>query len=85
MHEVIPKIERLQAAKGDVIIRQGDPGDSLYLVLSGRLNVVSSDASGREIVLTVLEPGRTVGEISLLTGERRTATVVAVEDSQLLR
>lgn len=85
LHEVIPKIERLQAAKGDVIIRQGDPGDSLYLVLSGQLNVVSSDASGREIVLTVLEPGRTVGEISLLTGERRTATVVAVEDSQLLR
>lgn len=84
LRQIVPMLEHVQVAKGEVVIRQGDPGGSMYLLRSGRLEVVSRDSSGNEIILNVLEPGRTVGEVSLLTGERRTATVVATEDARLL-
>lgn len=82
---VAPNLEQISVSESEVLINEGDPGDSMYLVHEGRLKVVSKDREGKEVVLNYLEPGRTVGEISLLTGERRTATVVAVEPSRLLR
>jgi NTE family protein/lysophospholipid hydrolase len=82
---IVPELEPISVDKGQHLIHQGDPGDSMYIVQHGRLEVIARDSAGQETVLNTLEPGRTVGEISLLTGERRTATVVAVEPSQLLR
>jgi predicted acylesterase/phospholipase RssA/CRP-like cAMP-binding protein len=82
---VIPDIERISVAEEEVVIREGDPGDSMVLLHKGRLKVIARDSEGNEIILNYLEPGRTAGEISLLTGERRTATVAAAEASDLLR
>ncbi|MFQ3665653.1 MAG: Crp/Fnr family transcriptional regulator [Sphingomonadaceae bacterium] len=72
------------ARRGETLIRQGDPGDTLLIVLEGHLKVVLLAASGREIVLDFPGPGAVVGEIAILDGGPRTASVVAVEDSRLL-
>ncbi|HSC26375.1 MAG TPA: cyclic nucleotide-binding and patatin-like phospholipase domain-containing protein [Vicinamibacterales bacterium] len=69
---------------GEVLFRQGDEGDSLYIVVSGRLRVVS-EADGAETVLAELGVGETVGEMAVLSGEPRSATVFAMRDSQLAR
>ncbi len=69
---------RLQA--GEVLFSEGDSGRDLYFVLGGRLRAV---AGGR--VLSEMSRGESIGEIALLTGEPRTATVIAVRDSELVR
>jgi CRP-like cAMP-binding protein len=78
-------LQRQQAAPGDVIIRQGDPGHALYLVEAGRVEVRRQLPDGRAVVLAVLGPGDYVGEIALITGGERTADVVALDDVRLLR
>jgi len=70
---------------GDVLFRQGDPGDALYILLSGRLRAVAEDPDGGRRVLNDMGPGECVGEMALLTGDPRSATVLAVRDSQLVR
>ena len=69
---------RLQA--GEVLFSEGDSGRDLYFVLGGRLRAMAG-----ERVLNEMSRGESIGEIALLTGERRTATVVAVRDSELVR
>src|SRR5918995_4844297 len=74
--------ERLRA--GDWLWRQGDPGDSLYVVLTGRLEaVLEVPAPAR--VLRVVGRGQAVGELALLTDATRSASVRARRDSELLR
>ena len=81
--EVAAQLEPVQAAAGDVLFRQGDAGDGLFLLVSGRLRVTV--AAGRaERVLYDLGRGAIVGEIALLSDRPRTATVHAVRDSDLL-
>ncbi len=63
----------------------GDRSDDLYVVVSGRLDVVQPDGAGGEIHLRRLSHGDTVGEIALIDGEPRSATVRAVRDAVLLR
>ncbi|MFT5040939.1 MAG: NTE family protein [Hyphomicrobiaceae bacterium] len=71
---------------GAVLFQQGDPGDSMYLVLHGRLHVLMRDAeSGQEELLGEVLAGEAVGEIGLITGEARTATLTAIRDSDLIR
>jgi CRP-like cAMP-binding protein len=74
----MPFARRLAPKRGDVIIRKGDPSDSLYLVLEGSLWV--------EEARTELGAGTVVGEIGVLSGTRkRTATVIAKSDCVLAR
>lgn len=70
---------------GEVLMRQGDPGDSMYLSVSGRLRVSVHDDDGVERMLREMGRGEIVGEMSLYTDEPRTATVVAIRDSVLVR
>lgn len=69
---------------GDWLFRAGDPGDSAYLVISGRLRVVAGEGV-EERVLNEVGGGETVGEMSLLTDDVRSAGVYALRDSQLVR
>ena len=64
-------------ADGEAIVRQGQPGDSMYVVSSGRAAVM---LEGQRKPIAVIEKGGYFGEMSLLTGEPRTATVVAQGD-----
>ena len=66
---------------GEAIVRQGDPGESAYVVCDGRVRV-TLDPGGAE--LAVLDPGGYFGEMSLLTGDVRTATVRSLGDCRVL-
>ena len=72
-------------AKGEVIFHEGDPGESLHLVRSGRLAVRVSTIGGETATLSVLSPGDAFGELALLRpSHERTATVIALERSETL-
>jgi CRP-like cAMP-binding protein len=62
--------------QGDVILREGDPGDAFYAILSGTVSV-SADDFGNEKHIALLEAGSVFGEIAALTREPRTATLTA--------
>lgn len=66
------------------VCRKGEAGDALYVVITGKLKVTAQSEDGREAILAILEDGETFGEMSLLDGRPRSATVVAVEDGELL-
>jgi CRP-like cAMP-binding protein len=68
-------------APGEVIVRIGDPGSTLYIVRSGRVSVVREHQSGSEMALATLGPGEFFGELSIFDGEKRSATVVALEET----
>ena len=67
-----------QFPKQAILINEGDVGDSLYVILAGRVKVYASNAAGREVVLNFHGPGEYVGEMSL-DGAPRSASVVTVE------
>ena len=71
---------------GEVLFKEGDPSDSLYIVISGRLRVVSRAAEDQsERVVADLGHGEIVGEMGLVCDEARSATVVAVRDTNLAK
>src|SRR5262249_54178753 len=70
---------------GEMLFRAGDPGDALYIVARGRVEVLKGHATdGDSAPLAVLGEGHAFGEMALLSGGLRTATIRAVEDTQLL-
>ena len=69
-------------APGEAIVRMGEPGSTLYVIRSGRVNVVREQPSGNSVVLAVLGPGEFFGELSIFDGERRSASVIAVEPTE---
>jgi CRP/FNR family transcriptional regulator, cyclic AMP receptor protein len=66
-------------ARGEVVFHQGDSGDTLHVVLEGSLKVVVTTDSGEEAIVALLGPGEVCGELALLDGVPRSATVVALE------
>src|SRR5689334_12112663 len=76
--------ERRRFRRGAVVFSQGDEGSQLYVVASGRLKLAVTTASGSTIVLTTLTHPDTFGELALIDGRPRSATVAALEDSLLL-
>jgi CRP-like cAMP-binding protein len=69
--------------KGTTVFRQGDAGDALYAVISGQVRISAASHDGREVFLSLMEPGDTFGEIAVIDGLERTAGAVAVADSSL--
>ena len=74
----------IRVLAGDWLLREGDAAEDLFVVVRGRLRVVTR-AGGAERTLRVLGPGAAIGELALLTGAPRSASVQAVRDSTLLR
>ena len=68
---------------GERVVRQGDAGEVLYVIVSGRADV-RLEQGGLSSTVTTLEPGKFFGEMSLLTGEPRSATVVAVTELSVI-
>jgi len=67
--------------KKSILINEGDEGGSLYLILSGRVKVYTSDASGKELVISICEAGEILGEMGL-DGGVRSASVEAMEPTR---
>ena len=70
--------------RGETVINKGDAGESLFVIVGGQASVRLSGEGGRELVAGSLNPGNTFGEMSLLTGAPRNATIVAESDLRLL-
>ncbi|MGY2702832.1 Crp/Fnr family transcriptional regulator [Nocardioides sp. HB32] len=83
---VLSAARRRSYGRGDVLVHEGDPSDSLHLVSSGRLAVRVSTSGGENATLNLLGPGDYFGELSLLEGSPpvRSATIVALEDAETL-
>ena len=77
-------VTRRSVTRGTIIMAAGDPTDSLYIVLSGRLKVMMSDADGKEVILTIIGPGEFFGEMGLIDDAPRSASVIAIEPCELL-
>jgi len=83
-------LEWVEIRSGEVLMRQGDPGEAMYLLVSGRLRAYGENGgenggAGPRRMLREIARGEIVGEMSLYTDEPRSATVVAVRDSVLVR
>src|SRR5262245_38671389 len=76
------ELETLSLRRGDVLVRQGETADALYVVVTGRFAIT---VEGRRQAIAELGPGQPVGEIAFLAGGPRTATVTALRDSVVLR
>jgi len=79
------EMETIEARKGEVLFSEGEPGDSLYIVLSGKLKVGRRAGDGRQNLIAVMGPSDMVGELSLFDPGPRTATATAVVDTRLAR
>ena len=77
--QIMERAVATRLAKGDTLYRQGEPGDSLTILLSGSLKVINVTAEAKEVVLGFLKAGALIGEIAALDGRERTASVVALE------
>jgi putative ABC transport system ATP-binding protein len=78
--EVAERMQTERFASGDVVFRQGDPGDKLYLIRSGSVEVVQEDDGARR-VLAMRRAGEVFGELALLSNKPRSATIVVAEDA----
>jgi CRP-like cAMP-binding protein len=84
MVAVIQGLELLSFEPGDVILHEGEPGHSLYMLASGKVKIFRRNASGRSALVGELAEGAFFGEGSVLTGRPRNATVVAASRCELL-
>lgn len=78
------RVRMLPFGAGEAVVREGEQGDSMYIIYDGVCEVLREDKRGGRNRLALLQKGDFFGEMSLLTGEKRTATVAAIGDSLLL-
>ena len=83
--KIVPLLQEEQYEFGDILVRQGDPADAFYVLVSGRARVLKIDKSGNEIPLSALKPGDSFGEAALTEGGTRTATVRCSTAVEVLR
>ncbi|MEJ2054879.1 MAG: cyclic nucleotide-binding domain-containing protein [Calditrichaceae bacterium] len=83
---IAEKLTLVSFKRNNVIIKEGDQGNCLYLIKNGRVRVVSTiEPDNEEIILSYLEDGDYFGEMALITGEPRSATVIAESDIELYK
>ena len=78
-------LQWVELTAGEVLMELGDAGDSAYLCISGRLRVYVREENGTQRMVREMARGEVIGEISLYTGEPRSATVVALRESVLVK
>jgi NTE family protein len=79
------RLRWIAIAGGQTLMAQGEPGDSMYLLVSGRLRAYVLQDDGTQRMVREMSRGQVIGEMSLITHEPRSATVVAIRDSVLVR
>ena len=83
-HSLAQVIDLRKLAAGETLFKAGEPGDSLFVVRQGEVEVYIKDTTGQKIILTVVGTGEIFGELALLHAGARTATAVALADTDLL-
>lgn len=77
-------VDELKVPEGHTLFQAGDPGDSLFIVREGGIELFIKDTAGQKIVLTTSVPGDMFGELAMLDTGPRTATALALTDSEVL-
>jgi CRP/FNR family cyclic AMP-dependent transcriptional regulator len=72
-------------SKGTVVVHEGEPGQALFIIKSGSLKAYLNDDEGKEVVLSTLGPGEYFGELALIDHAARSASIAALETSELLQ
>jgi anion transporter len=83
--KILGKLEEKVFNAGTTIVSQGDQGDSFYFIQSGAVQVVLESGGGRRESIAVLGPQEGFGEMALLSGEPRSATIITVKDTTVWR
>ena len=83
--EIAHKMAKLDLTKGEELFHKGDPGDALYVIRTGWVKIVTEDARGEELILNQCGPSDAIGEMALVDGQPRSASVIAQSDSEILR
>ena len=82
--QLIARLIRVRRyAARQTVVWEGEPGGALFVTLTGYLKAVTAGAEGKEVLLSVMGPGEVIGELSVLDGQPRSASVIALETSQL--
>ena len=85
LRELESHITRVRVRGGETLFDQGDAADCMYVVAYGRLRITIRSHDGQERIIRELGRGEPVGELAILTGEPRSATVRVIRDTELLR
>jgi CRP-like cAMP-binding protein len=78
------KVQKRKLDKGDMLFAKGEEGDSLFVINSGLVKIVTEDSQGSEVVLNQLGAGEVIGEMALLDNEPRSAGVIALSETAVL-
>lgn len=81
VQSVAGNLKERRFAPDEVIFSEGEPGDAAYVIQSGVVQVLSTGPDGSGVILSVLKPGAMFGEMALISGNRRSATVKAFEET----
>lgn len=77
-------VDELKVPEGHTLFQAGDPGDALFIVRVGEIELFIKDTAGQKIVLTTAGPGDMFGEVAMLDSGSRTATALALSDCEVL-
>ncbi|MBI3804733.1 MAG: Crp/Fnr family transcriptional regulator [Nitrospirae bacterium] len=83
LERLVPLLNEGTYRKNEVLFRANDPGSTLFILGSGRVKVTLTDRQGKEVILRLLQAGEIFGEMALLDGYPRSATVTALEKSHV--
>lgn len=78
------KVSVRKLVSGDVLMRKGEKGDSLFMIHDGWVKIVTEDSTGGEIIINKCGPGETIGEMALLDQAPRSAGAIAINNVQVL-
>lgn len=84
LRRLAEQVRSVRWERGRVILRTGDPGTSMMIVVEGRVKITAAGGNGRERILNIIEPGETFGEMALLDGAPRCADAEAIESTLAL-
>lgn len=77
-------VQRKYFQPGDVVMRKGDPGDAMYVIMRGQVRIVLPSNDGGEALVATMDEGDFFGELSLIDGEPRSATIIATEPTETM-
>jgi CRP/FNR family transcriptional regulator, cyclic AMP receptor protein len=81
---IAAKLVSRRFTDGEVIFMRGDPGSTLMILVEGRVRIGVNTSEGREMLLTIMEPGQLFGEMSILDGQSRSADATAMGETLVL-
>jgi CRP-like cAMP-binding protein len=84
LDDLVLAVQLRRVAAKEELCHKGDPGNQLYLIVEGVVKAQTTSRSGDDIVFSIMGPGEMFGELALLRGGKRTASIIAIRDSQLI-